>query len=65
MVIETKEQIDDLIHKDIEAYKQLGYKNSLVSFIMQNDVGKLMKFMRALRREEYWTYCAKKVFFKK
>lgn len=65
MVIETKEQIDDLIHKDIEAYKQLGYKNSLVSFIMQNDVGKLMKFMQALRREEYWTYCAKKVFLKK
>ncbi len=54
MRIENREQLKFVLQKDREKYRQLGYKNWFIGFVMNNDVSKLAWYMRTLRHEEYW-----------
>lgn len=54
MRIENREQLKFVLQKDREKYRQLGYKNWFIGFVMNNDVSKLAWYMRTLRYEEYW-----------
>ena len=61
MNIESRKQMKYVIAKDLEMYKKAGYKNDIISFFMNNDVGRLVKYMKNLRHEEYWLRCSAKV----
>ena len=52
MRIENREQLKFVLQKDREKYRQLGYKNWFIGFVMNNDVSKLAWYMRTLRHEE-------------
>ena len=56
MNIESRKQMKYVIAKDLEMYKKAGYKNDIISFFMNNDVGRLVKYMKNLRHEEYWLF---------
>lgn len=42
MNIESRKQMKYVIAKDLEMYKKAGYKNDIISFFMNNDVGRLV-----------------------
>ena len=56
MEIKTIKELKKIIVLDQEVYRKAGYKNKFISMLMQNDVGKLVDFLYALRHEEYWLY---------
>lgn len=56
MEIKTIKELKRIIVLDQEVYRKAGYKNKFISMLMQNDVGKIVDFLYALRHEEYYLY---------
>lgn len=56
MEIKTIKELKRIIVFEQEVYRKAGYKNKFISLLMQNDVGKIVGFLYALRHEEYWLY---------
>lgn len=54
-MIDSKNVLVECLQIEEELYKEIGYKNKLHSFITQCEVGKIMAYMRILRKDEYYT----------
>lgn len=61
MMIETKQQLKQVLDYEKKIYTELGYKGKLHSLISSCEVGYIYKYVEALRNDEYYTNCKRKL----
>ena len=64
-MISNKAKYKEYIELETELYRKIGYKNFLHSFVTQCEVGKIYSYVKALRKDEYYSNTCGKSLIKK
>lgn len=64
-MIKSKKMLKEWLALEEEAYREIGYKGKIHSFITQCEIGKITAYAKALRKDEYYTNTAGSSVFKK